>query len=339
MVKNTISIIVPAYNSEKEISRALCSLINQSYADLEVIVVNDGSTDKTAEIVKEISLKDTRINLINKRNGGVSSARNVGLKVAHGKYVMFMDSDDYVDENFCLRMVEGIMQSRTEMASCGAVAEDENGKILYHLVTTECVNFDRTETMLSIMRKGGISTAIWNKIFLNEIIRENNLSFDINVKCGEDLLFLANYVNHIERSLYIAGELYHYVIGFNTLSHSCGSKFCFNRGRMTEELAYKQIIELYSSEEMVIDQVRINLLNLYATLLIEIYVACEMDYSLSCEYQVKLRRILADILINHQISIFGGQISIKDYFKAILTVISPRKAARHYQNKNKRVVK
>ena len=94
-----ISIIVPVYNTEKYLSKCLNSLIKQTYKDIEIIVVNDGSKDKSLEIAKKFAKQDNRIKVFNKENGGLSSARNFGIEKASGEYIGFVDSDDYIKEN------------------------------------------------------------------------------------------------------------------------------------------------------------------------------------------------------------------------------------------------
>ena len=100
MMKELISVIVPVYNVEKYLDNCVQSILRQSYTNLEIILIDDGSTDKSSQLCDEYSQKDKRIKVIHKKNGGQSDARNVGITVATGKYIAFVDSDDYIDEQF-----------------------------------------------------------------------------------------------------------------------------------------------------------------------------------------------------------------------------------------------
>ena len=100
MMNDLISVIVPVYNVEKYLNKCVYSILNQSYRDLEIILVDDGSTDSSGRICDELSKLDPRILVVHKNNGGLSDARNAGMKIANGNYISFIDSDDYVDEKF-----------------------------------------------------------------------------------------------------------------------------------------------------------------------------------------------------------------------------------------------
>ena len=113
-MKNKISIIVPIFNSEKYLTRCLVSLQNQTLGDYEVILINDGSIDHSACICNEFVQKDNRFRVIHKKNGGVSSARNIGLAVTQGEYVLFVDSDDYIEKDFCKKMLNKAIENKCQ---------------------------------------------------------------------------------------------------------------------------------------------------------------------------------------------------------------------------------
>ena len=114
-----ISVIVPVYNVEKYIEKSIISIINQSYTDIEIIVVNDGSTDDSIKICELLSKKDSRISIYNKENGGLSSARNFGMNFATGKYVIFIDSDDYIDKDMLAELYGNITKYDADVSVCG----------------------------------------------------------------------------------------------------------------------------------------------------------------------------------------------------------------------------
>ena len=121
-----ISIIVPVYNTEKYLSKCLNSLIKQTYKDIEIIVVNDGSKDKSLEIAKKIAKQDNRIKVFNKENGGLSSARNFGIEKASGEYIGFVDSDDYIKENMFEILYNMIKEANAKIAICGWYLVEDN---------------------------------------------------------------------------------------------------------------------------------------------------------------------------------------------------------------------
>ena len=113
-----ISIIIPVYNTSKYLHRCLDSILNQTFCDFELILINDGSTDNSLEILREYEAKDSRIVVIDKPNEGVSSARNQGIEIAQGEYIMFCDSDDYVAENWCVILIDGIQHHPNSLCIC-----------------------------------------------------------------------------------------------------------------------------------------------------------------------------------------------------------------------------
>ena len=113
-----VSVIVPVYNVEKYLSRCLESLINQSLKDIEIICINDGSTDNSLQILKQFAYKDNRIKIINQTNSGQSVARNKGLAIASGKYIGFVDSDDWIDNDYYEKMFETIERTNSDFACC-----------------------------------------------------------------------------------------------------------------------------------------------------------------------------------------------------------------------------
>ena len=124
------SIIVPVYNSENYLKKCLDSLLNQSYTDFEVILINDGSTDKSRDICEQYSDNDFRIKTVNKDNGGLSSARNVGMSVAKGKYITFVDSDDKIYPNSLIDILNWIKESKTDLCFLSAYKYFQDGKLI-----------------------------------------------------------------------------------------------------------------------------------------------------------------------------------------------------------------
>jgi len=177
-----VSIIVPVYNVEKYVSECLESLIKQTYKNIEIIVVNDGSTDNCAMICEDFSVRDNRIKVINKRNGGLSDARNMGINKAKGKYVMFVDSDDYVNKEFAESAMKGILKKNADIACFRflSVFEDGSTKISSKSTPLSFIEYSNVEAINDIFTRGGsLKVNAWNKIYKKELFLNNEISYPV----------------------------------------------------------------------------------------------------------------------------------------------------------------
>lgn len=200
---NVISIIVPIYNSEKHLYRCLESLINQNYKNIEILMIDDGSTDTSKEICYFFLKKDKRFKYFSKNNGGVSSSRNYGLKKSSGEYIMFIDSDDWVDKNYCLIMIEEIKKKKYDLLI---------SKFDYNSVESCKTNRDFEYLFFSretfVPNKLYFYGAVWGIIFNREVIK--SLLFDENIFFGEDMIYLAQIVSNSDCIGYTNKCTYHY---------------------------------------------------------------------------------------------------------------------------------
>ncbi len=197
-----ISIIVPIYNCEKYLPRLLNSLINQTYKDIEIILINDGSTDDSLRICKEFQKKDSRIILYSKENGGVSSARNKGLDISKGEYVTFIDADDYVDEDFIR-----VLQSNI---SGNCLVKVFNKKFCKE-------KFTKGE-FLKVLLTWKLTGGCWGYLFNKKII--GNIKFDINTSYMEDMVFVVEYLLNTQYVKLINVDMYHYKAKKESLTSS-----------------------------------------------------------------------------------------------------------------------
>ncbi len=210
-----ISIIVPVYRAEKSLQVCVESLINQTYRDIEIILVNDGSPDKSGEICDMLALSDSRITVIHKENGGVSSARNAGIKCAKGDYIAFVDSDDYTEPDYIEKMQSVLFREGEEhQAWCclqtvaGYKKENQRPNFVSE---EEHLIFDRTDIMT--LHKMWVDAGPCNKLFCAEVIRREGISFDTAMSLGEDLLFNWQYLDAMGdmKICVITKPLYNYV--------------------------------------------------------------------------------------------------------------------------------
>lgn len=230
-----ISIIVPIYNSEKTIKRCIESLLNQTYKNLEIILVNDGSTDKSKEICKFYYNKYSNIKVINKENSGVSSSRNVGINSSKGKYILFCDADDFVELDWCYSLYENIKKEECELSICGYSSYNEKmnlEKINIYDENLYCSYIYPKEFIK--LRKKSMLNSVWNKMFIADIIKLNNIKFK-DIALGEDTIFVLNYICKIKKISIINKSLYNYL--------SCNSQSLSKKYNKDLYYCYKSIFD------------------------------------------------------------------------------------------------
>lgn len=196
MNKPLISVIIPVYGVEKYISQCLESVINQTYKNLEIIVINDGTKDRSADIAKEYAAKDSRIKVYDFKNGGLSVARNRGLEIATGEYISYLDSDDWLDTKMYETLLETAMKNEADMVKCGII--ETNGvaeeKITFNDV--KIINNDQHKAFKNYF-KGILWTLAWNGLYKKELAKKvkfpDNVVHEDNYSSGM-FLYLAKKV-------------------------------------------------------------------------------------------------------------------------------------------------
>lgn len=218
-----ISIIVPVYNVEAYLPQCLDSLINQTYQDLEIICVNDGSTDGSLEILQQYAARDKRIKLVTRENRGISASRNEALENASGEYVMFVDSDDWISEQTCEKALDAIHANDCDLVLWSYIREF-NDKSLPNCLFAQTVAWDNglslcrrmvgpVDEELRTPQKLDSYGTVWGKLYKREMIEQNiPIRFVDTAKIGtcEDVLFNIEYSIRTKKSSYIPELLYHY---------------------------------------------------------------------------------------------------------------------------------
>lgn len=215
MTKPIISIIVPVYNCEKYIGRLINSVLVQSYPNFELIILNDGSTDNTKEKIEEF--KDIRISVINKENTGVSDTRNEGIKLAKGKYICFLDSDDYIDQGYFEAIINYFKEyPNLELLNFGFYSDIENENLKE--TSSDIINYKESFYQNREEIKNDLVN-LWdshmlynpvNKVYLSKIIKDNSIQFP-EYNWGEDIEFNRRYVKHINNLYNSSLAFYHYI--------------------------------------------------------------------------------------------------------------------------------
>lgn len=206
-MEQLISIIVPVYNAESTLDRCITALIGQTYQNIEIILINDGSKDRSLDICRKYESKDDRIKVIDKPNGGVSSARNAGLDAASGAFIMFCDSDDWAEQDWCEELVSHYEKGCLVM--CGHYIEGEQNFLPHEIRAKKCgTRYSRRDFwMLKLCN----FNAPWNKIYDRSVICQGKLKFCENLTNGEDVLFILQYLNHISGDiLFLDRCVFHY---------------------------------------------------------------------------------------------------------------------------------
>lgn len=163
-MRDLISVIIPVYNKEKYLKKCVDSLIEQSYSNIEIILVNDGSVDRSPQICDDYAFKDSRIKVIHRENGGVSAARNAGIENANGKYLMFVDSDDWVASNFCEEAYKAIIKNCSDICVFGFYNINEKDSNTITTIRYKNELLDNIQALKENL-KNNIQNYVWNKIY------------------------------------------------------------------------------------------------------------------------------------------------------------------------------
>lgn len=203
-----VSVIIPIYNSQEYLARCFDSIINQTESDLEIILVDDGSADDSGKICDAYAETDKRFRVLHKVNGGVSSARNSGIDMMSGDYCCFVDSDDYISENYIAVLLNNLKSYCSDISVCGLSRTDTAG------ISNRVTVLNRREAQLSLFNEAnGIRGYIGGKLFKTDIIKQKNIKFDEKQALAEDLLFLFDYLIYCQSENTVCvsdNKLYYY---------------------------------------------------------------------------------------------------------------------------------
>lgn len=225
-MEDSVSIVVPVYNVEKYLGRCIQSIVNQTYQNLEIILVDDGSTDRSGAICDSWAEKDCRVKSVRKKNAGAGFARNTGLEAATGRYVLFVDSDDYIHPLTVQKCVAELQKSNSDVVMFGRFNVSSNGKVEEKPIVTDCFYFEGERVISDILpglfiyeRGSGISTCC--KMFKLETINNNNIRFKSERELlSEDAFFNLELFAHIKSVSIIPESFYYYFKNEGSLSRS-----------------------------------------------------------------------------------------------------------------------
>lgn len=241
MIKGLVSVIVPIYNVEKYLDICLKSIVAQSYRNFQAILVNDGSPDNSKDICEVYCKKDNRFILINKKNGGLASARNAGLERAEGEFIVCVDSDDWIEPNMIEILLNNMMRYEADLSVC-SFYEDisiKGAKKETFTLRTELIS--KEDAIKRLITPGKFYGFAWNKMYKTGLV--GNQRYDETILKGEDSPFSCDYILKCNKAVVQDIPLYHYRIDSVSISRSK-----FNVGKMTVLKSYQYIIDRLSKE-------------------------------------------------------------------------------------------
>lgn len=243
-LESLISVIIPVYNLENYIAKCLDSVINQTYKNLEIIVVNDGSSDSSKEIIDNYAKKDKRIIAIHKKNTGVSDTRNRGIDIAKGEYIGFVDGDDSIEKNMFEKLVENMVKYDADISHCGyKMIFPASTKYFYN--TGKIVIQDNKKGIIDLIRGDYIEPGIWNKLYKRSVI--GNIRMPVDIKNNEDYLFNIEVFQNAEKSVYEDKPFYNYIQRENS-AVNCG----VSEHKIFDcEIVRKQVFEKYKDDKYI----------------------------------------------------------------------------------------
>lgn len=215
-----ISIIVPVYKVERELDRCVKSLLGQTYQNIEIILVDDGSPDCCPEMCDEFARQDNRVKVVHKKNGGLSDARNAGLKVASGEYVLYVDSDDYIDLDSCERFMKARNNEDVDIVVGNAIMEKKDGnELINHSATPEGITYASKDFVEQAIKANQWYAPAWFNMYKKNFLLDNNLYFEKGIYF-EDVQMLPRVFLAANTIRCMNGTFYHYIVRNNSIMTS-----------------------------------------------------------------------------------------------------------------------
>jgi len=238
-----VSIIIPIYNAENNISKCIGSILKQTYSNIEVLCINDGSKDKSKEILEEYQKKDKRIIIINKNNSGVSDTRNLGISRSKGDYVMFIDADDYIEKNYIKEMIKIANKYECDHVISGYTEVNNNQKKEKTIYRDKEETFDITYPKeINNAFKTFEFNPCWKQLISRKLLLKNKIKFNKEIKYGEDMLFSLECYVKSKKTMYLKNFGYYYTINETSVMRKKdieSHKKYYSDNKLTTELIIK----------------------------------------------------------------------------------------------------
>ncbi|SDM78159.1 glycosyltransferase family 2 protein [Bacillus sp. OK048] len=208
MILPLVSVIIPVYNTEKYLNKSIPSILDQTYKNIEIIIVNDGSTDRSDEKIKNYIYQDQRVIYCKQKNRGPSAARNAGIEISSGEFIIFVDADDTVEKEYVEKLVTAAIKFNHDIVSCGYTEISIHGNIKLNDFWDEKTDNSKEQFIINIFQ--GVGGTLWGKVFKREIILKHNLRMNPEINMCEDMVFVLQYATHCVRCGSIKESLYNY---------------------------------------------------------------------------------------------------------------------------------
>ena len=222
-MKVQVSVIIPVYNCEAFIEKCIRSVMEQTFTEFEAIIINDGSTDRSWDILSELVVGDERFFLVDQENKGVGAARNLGIELAKGKYLLFIDGDDYIGENYVKNLYNAAESNQAQMVICGFRYIDEKGKIEKEVIPGNYIRYKKEECIFQV-------SVVWAHLYLRQFWEKYRIRFE-NEERGEDMPVSLFFSVMCDKIVILAEAEYYYV------QHQCSAMHNF-RGLEKYHLPY-----------------------------------------------------------------------------------------------------
>ena len=233
-----VSLIMPAYNIESEIKRSIESVLKQTYTNIELIIVDDGSKDSTPNIIDQYAKYHANIIPIHRENGGVFSARIDGIFQSTGDYIGFIDGDDYIEPEMIEQLLKNAIEHNADISHCGYKMVFPNGKVDLYYGTGNRVLQDNEKGVIDLLEGKYIEPGLWNKLYRRELFEKIGLNeLDYSIKINEDLLLNYYLFKESKRAIYEDQCYYHYMLRVNSAATST-----INKNKLSDPLKVLKIM-------------------------------------------------------------------------------------------------
>lgn len=322
MVKPLVSIILPVYNAERYIERCLVSIIKQTYKPIEIILINDGSTDSSPAVMKKFAFENDCIKYIEKANSGVSDSRNLGIEKAKGEYIYFIDSDDWIEMDALESLYHQFeVNKEIQFAVSGVYFDSKNNT---KVVQTEDCVIGREEALVSLFNDGYIRPVVWGKLIKYSLLQNNKITFDKDIFYSEDVMFVFEMLINSRKVAIISKPLYHYIqYNEDSAMKTLGKHKEFNTKWLTKWEAYKKIEDILANTKMKSEIVSREFISSRVEVARDIqelfycYKIKDKEWNMRLQSYVKKNMLI--YLKTRRVSIMKKIVMIINYFSPLLT--------------------
>ncbi len=285
-----ISVIVPIYNVEKQLKRCINSIINQTYKNIQILLIDDGSKDSSGKICDDFSKYDTRIVVLHQDNVGVSAARNKGIELAKGRYICFIDSDDYIEKNYIEELYQLMRDEKIDLGICDLNYKYTNKEDCWSTVGEKTINLKNvSEEIFLELNEKYLLYGPYNKIFKSSIIKKQKIKFIKEMSYGEDLIFNLSYLQYVKIIKTTNQTRYNYIAD---IDNSLANKYRADRFK-TGKIIFEELYKFFEINGMLSEKSK---KYLYGRIFDDAYNnICECVKNQSCKESLKeIKKILFD---------------------------------------------